>query len=63
VYTPENNYSIENNTFENTDRPYVHDDLELKIKEDKLGSVGKLKSKIDDMILRGRGYDKINRWL
>lgn len=63
VYTPENNHSIENNTFENTDRPYVHDDLELKIKEDKLGSVGKLKSKIDDMILRGRGYDKINRWL
>lgn len=63
VYTPENNYSIENNTFENTDRPYVHDDLELKIKEDKLGSVGKLKGKIDDMILRGRSYDKINRWL
>lgn len=62
VYTPENNYSVENNTFENTDRPYVHDDLELKIKEDKLGS-GKLKGKIDDMILRGRGYDKINRWL
>ena len=63
VYTPENNYSVENNTFENTDRSYVHDDLELKIKEDKLGSVGKLKGKIDDMILRGRGYDKINRWL
>lgn len=63
VYTPENNYFVENNTFENTDRPYVHDDLELKIKEDKLGSVGKLKSKIDDMILRGRSYDKINRWL
>lgn len=63
VYTPENNYSVENNTFENTYRPYVHDDLELKIKEDKLGSVGKLKSKIDDMILRGRSYDKINRWL
>lgn len=63
VYTPENNYSVENNTFENTDRPYVHDDLELKIKEDKLGSVGKLKGKIDDMILRGRRYDKINRWL
>lgn len=63
AYTPENNYSVENNTFENTDRPYVHDDLELKIKEDKLGSVGKLKGKIDDMILRGRGYDKINRWL
>lgn len=63
VYTPENNYSVENNTFENTDRPYVHDDLELKIKEDKLGSVGKLKGKIDDMILRGKGYDKINRWL
>lgn len=63
VYTPENNYSVENNTFENTDRPYVHNDLELKIKEDKLGSVGKLKSKIDDMILRGRSYDKINRWL
>ena len=63
IYTPENNYSVENNTFENTDRPYVHDDLELKIKEDKLGSVGKLKGKIDDMILRGRGYDKINRWL
>lgn len=63
VYTPENNYSIENNTFENTDRPYVHDDLELKVKEDKLGSVGKLKSKIDDMILRGKSYDKINRWL
>lgn len=63
VYTPENNYSVENNTFENTDRPYVHDDLELKIKEDKLSSVGKLKGKIDDMILRGRGYDKINRWL
>lgn len=63
VYTPENNYSVENNTFENTDRPYVHDDLELKIKEDKLGSVGKLKGKIDYMILRGRGYDKINRWL
>lgn len=63
VYTSENNYSVENNTFENTDRPYVHDDLELKIKEDKLGSVGKLKGKIDDMILRGRGYDKINRWL
>lgn len=63
VYTPENNYSVENNTFENTDRPYVHDDLELKIKEDKLGSVGKLKSKIDDMILRGKSYDKINRWL
>lgn len=50
VYTPENNYSVENNTFENTDRPYVHDDLELK-------------GKIDDMILRGRSYDKINRWL
>lgn len=63
VYTPENNYSVENNTFENTDRPYVHDDLELKIKEDKLGSVEKLKGKIDDMILRGRSYDKINRWL
>lgn len=63
VYTPENNYSVENNTFENTDRPYVHDDLELKIKEDKLGSVGKLKGKIDGMILRGRSYDKINRWL
>lgn len=63
TYTPENNYSVENNTFENTDRPYVHDDLELKIKEDKLGSVGKLKGKIDDMILRGKGYDKINRWL
>lgn len=63
VYTPENNYSVENNTFENTDRPYVYDDLELKIKEDKLGSVGKLKGKIDDMILRGRSYDKINRWL
>lgn len=63
VYTPENNYSVESNTFENTDRPYVHDDLELKIKEDKLGSVGKLKGKIDDMILRGRSYDKINRWL
>ena len=63
VYTPENNYSVENNTFENTDRPYVHNDLELNIKEDKLGSVGKLKSKIDDMILRGRSYDKINRWL
>lgn len=63
VYTPEDNYSVENNTFENTDRPYVHDDLELKIKEDKLGSVGKLKGKIDDMILRGRSYGKINRWL
>lgn len=63
IYTPENNYSVENDTFENTDRPYVHDDLELKIKEDKLGSVGKLKGKIDDMILRGRSYDKINRWL
>lgn len=63
VYTPEDNYSVENNTFENTDRPYIHDDLELKIKEDKLGSVGKLKGKIDDMILRGRSYDKINRWL
>ena len=63
IYTPENNYSVENNIFENTDRPYVHDDLELKIKEDKLGSVGKLKGKIDDMILRGRSYDKINRWL
>lgn len=63
VYTPEDNYSVENNTFENTDRPYVHDGLELKIKEDKLGSVGKLKGKIDDMILRGKGYDKINRWL
>lgn len=63
VYTPENNYSVENNTFENTDRPYVHDDLKLKIKEDKLGSVGKLKGKIDDMILRGKSYDKINRWL
>lgn len=63
VYTPEDNYSVENNTFENTDRPYVHDDLELKIKEDKLSSVGKLKGKIDDMILRGRSYDKINRWL
>lgn len=63
VYTPKNNYSVENNTFENTDRPYVHNDLELKIKEDKLGSVGKLKGKIDDMILRGRSYDKINRWL
>lgn len=63
VYTQENNYSVENNTFENTDRPYVHDDLELKIKEDKLGSVGKLKGKIDDMILRGKSYDKINRWL
>lgn len=63
VYTPENNYSVENNIFENTDRPYVHDDIELKIKEDKLGSVGKLKGKIDDMILRGKSYDKINRWL
>ena len=63
VYTPESNYSVENNTFENTDRPYVHDDLELKIKEDNLGSVGKLKGKIDDMILRGKSYDKINRWL
>lgn len=63
VYTPENNYSVENNTFENTDRPYVHYDLELKIKEDKLGSVGKLKGKIDGMILRGKSYDKINRWL
>lgn len=63
VYTQENNYSVENNTFQNTDRPYVHDDLELKIKEDKLGSVGKLKGKIDDMILRGKSYDKINRWL
>lgn len=63
VYTPENNYSVENNTFQNTDRPYIHDDLELKIKEDKLGSVGKLKGKIDDMILRGKSYDKINRWL
>lgn len=63
VYTPEDNYSVENNTFENTDRPYVHDDLQLKIKEDKLGSVGKLKGKIDDMIIRGRSYDKINRWL
>lgn len=63
VYTPEDNYSVENNNFESTDRPYVHDDLELKIKEDKLGSVGKLKGKIDDMILRGRSYDKINRWL
>lgn len=63
VYTPEDNYSVENNTFENTDRPYVHDDLELKIKEYNLGSVGKLKGKIDDMILRGRSYDKINRWL
>lgn len=63
VYTPQDNYSVENNTFKNTDRPYVHDDLELKIKEDKLGSVGKLKGKIDDMILRGRSYDKINRWL
>lgn len=63
VYTPEGNYSVENNTFENTDRPYVHDDLELNIKEDKLGSVGKLKGKIDDMIIRGRSYDKINRWL
>ena len=63
VYTPEDNYSVENNTFENTDRPYVHDDLELKIKEDKVGSVGKLKGKIDDMILRGKSYDKISRWL
>lgn len=63
VYTTENNYSVENNTFENTDIPYVHDNLELKIKEDKLGSVGKLKGKIDDMILRGKSYDKINRWL
>ena len=63
VYTPEDNYSVENNTFKNTDRPYVHYDLELKIKEDKLGSVGKLKGKIDGMILRGRSYDKINRWL
>lgn len=63
VYTPEDNYSVENNTFENTDRPYVHDDLGLKIKEDKLGSIGKLKGKIDDMIIRGRSYDKINRWL
>lgn len=63
VYTPENNYSVENNTFENTGKPYVHDDLELKIKEDKLGSVVKLKGKIDDMILRGKSYDKINRWL
>lgn len=63
VYTPENNYSVKNNAFENTDRPYVHDDLELKIKEDKLGSVGKLKGKIDYMILRGKSYDKINRWL
>lgn len=63
VYTPENNYSVENNTFQNTDRPYVHNDLELKIKEDKLGSVEKLKGKIDDMVLRGKSYDKINRWL
>ena len=53
----------ENNTSENTDISYANDDLELKIKEDKLGSVGKLKSKIDDMVLRGKSYDKINRWL
>lgn len=53
----------ENNTSENTDTSYTNDDLELKIKEDKLGSVGKLKSKIDDMVLRGKSYDKINRWL
>lgn len=53
----------ENNTSENTDTSYTNNDLELKIKEDKLGSVGKLKSKIDDMVLRGKSYDKINRWL
>lgn len=63
VYTPDNSYQVENNVFENSDRPYVHDDLQLNIKEDKLGSVSKLKNKIDDMILRGKGYDKINRWL
>lgn len=57
IHTPENNAS------ENTDTSYTNDDLELKIKEDKLGSVGKLKSKIDDMVLRGKSYDKINRWL
>ena len=57
IDTPENNDS------ENTDISYANDSLELKIKEDKLGSVGKLKSKIDDMILRGKSYDKINRWL
>lgn len=53
----------ENNTSDNTYTSYINDDLELKIKEDKLGSVGKLKSKIDDMVLRGKSYDKINRWL
>lgn len=53
----------ENNASENTDISYSNDDIELKIKEDKLGSVGKLKSKIDDMVLRGKSYDKINRWL
>ena len=55
--------TTENNASENTDISYVNDNLELKIKEDKLGSVGKLKSKIDDMVLRGKSYDKINRWL
>ena len=55
--------TTENNASENTDISYANDDLELKIKEDKLGSVGKLKSKIDDMVLRGKSYDKINRWL
>ena len=53
----------ENNASQNTDISYANDDIELKIKEDKLGSVGKLKSKIDDMVLRGKSYDKINRWL
>ena len=56
-------HTQENNTSQNTDTSYSNDDFELKIKEDKLGSVGKLKSKIDDMVLRGKSYDKINRWL
>lgn len=56
-------HTQENNTSQNTDTSYANDDFELKIKEDKLGSVGKLKSKIDDMVLRGKSYDKINRWL
>lgn len=56
-------HTQENNTSQNTDTSYANDDFELKVKEDKLGSVGKLKSKIDDMVLRGKSYDKINRWL
>ena len=64
VYTPDKYYPPRKpHTFQNTDGSYVHLDLELKIKEDKLGSVGKLKRKIDGMIIRGKSYDKINRWL